>query len=289
MSKNLSDVAQKQFFAEVKHAYQATGKLRPTVRVKTDVVGSTAEFRKMGKGLATKRTPQSEVTPMNVTYSTPTVTLEDWNAAEYTDLFDDAKTNVDERQELAKTIGGAISRRQDQLIIDAINAETYSGSQAIAETFGSSDAFTTDKIREASVHFDDLEIPESDRHIMATSKAKAQLLGTTAPTSSDFAAVKALVNGDMDSWMGFDFHWLGSRSEGGLPVSGNIETNFAYHTPSVGLAVGIDFRTEVNYVPNRTSWLSNGLFSAGSVVIDTDGIVEIKSDNSVDVSQGTNA
>ena len=43
----------------------------------------------------------------------------------------------------------------------------------------------------------------------------------------------------------------------------------------IGLAVGINMRTEVNYVPVKTSWLANGIFSAGSVAIDADGIVEL--------------
>jgi len=44
---------------------------------------------------------------------------------------------------------------------------------------------------------------------------------------------------------------------------------------AIGLAVGVNFRTEVNYIPEKTSWLANGLFSGGSVAIDAEGIVEI--------------
>ena len=44
---------------------------------------------------------------------------------------------------------------------------------------------------------------------------------------------------------------------------------------STGLAVGIDFRTEVNYIAEKTSWLANGLFSAGSVVIDANGFADV--------------
>ena len=44
---------------------------------------------------------------------------------------------------------------------------------------------------------------------------------------------------------------------------------------STGLAVGIDFRATVDWIADKTSWLSNGLFSAGSVVIDPLGIVSV--------------
>ena len=51
--------------------------------------------------------------------------------------------------------------------------------------------------------------------------------------------------------------------------------SYAYDRRAVGLAVGIDFRSEVNYIPEKTSWLANGLFKAGSVGVDALGIVEI--------------
>lgn len=289
MSKPLSNAFVQQFTAEVKHAYQASGKLRDTVRVVDDVTGNTYNFQKMGKGLASQRTPQAEVSPMNVSHSQPSATLKDWIAAEYTDIFDDEKTKISERQALAQTIGKALSRRLDQVIIDTIDGFSASGSQQIAETFGGTDAFSTEKIRNGANHFDDLEIPMEDRHIIATVTAKEQLLGTTAPTSSDFASIKALVNGEIDTWMGFNFHWIGSRNEGGLTVSSDIASNWMYHKSAVGLAIGIDMDVDVDWVPNRTSWLSQGRLSAGGANIDTDGLVEVKSDETVTVNQGTDA
>ena len=69
-----------------------------------------------------------------------------------------------------------------------------------------------------------------------------------------------------------------TRVEGGLVKTANDRACFAFHggqRGSTGLAVGIDFRTTVDWVPEKTSWLSNGLFSAGSVVIDPLGVVSV--------------
>ena len=41
------------------------------------------------------------------------------------------------------------------------------------------------------------------------------------------------------------------------------------------MAVNMNQKTEINYVPEKTSFLVNSMFSAGSVSIDGDGIVEI--------------
>ena len=108
MSKFLPDAAIASFDSDVKLAYQTGSKLRPTVRVKNNVVGSTHRFPKMGKGVATRRTSQSEVQLMNVSHSNATATLSDWNAPELTDLFDDLKNNFDELSELAETAAQAV-------------------------------------------------------------------------------------------------------------------------------------------------------------------------------------
>ena len=122
MSKSLNAAAIAQFDGEVKQAYQAMGVLRGTVRVRTGVVGSTHRFPKLGAGIATQRVPQTDVTPMNLAHTNRTATLSDWNAAEFTDIFDQQKVNFSERAELAFSIAGAITRREDQLIIDALDA-----------------------------------------------------------------------------------------------------------------------------------------------------------------------
>ena len=37
-------------------------------------------------------------------------------------------------------------------------------------------------------------------------------------------------------------------------------------------------KTEINYVPERTSWLTNGVMKAGAVVRDLGGLVKVKYD-----------
>ena len=283
MSRTLTDSASAQFDAEVKQAYQGSGNLRETVRVKAGVVGSSHRFPRIGKGLATPRIPQTDVIPMNVAHAGSVATLENWNAPEYTDIFDQASVSFSERQALANVIASAINRRQDQLIIDALNAAT-STAGSVAKTVGTNAAMDTTKIRRAGKLLDDKGAPSSDRHIVWSSAAKEQMLGSTPATSSDFNAVKALVNGDINSWMGFQFHMVETRDEGGLPLSTNDRTCFAYHGGSmgaVGLAVGMEFKTTVAYIDEKTSWLSNGLFRAGAIDIDPLGIVDITVDESV--------
>lgn len=275
MSKQLTANAVTEFDMEVKHAYQGMGKLRPTVRLRTGVVGSSKVFPKMGKGTATPRTPQTDVVPMNVAHTKATATIEDWNAPEFTDIFDQQKVNYQERAELSTVIAGAITRREDQLIIDA--ADAASSTLTIDNDIGGVDSdLNVAKLRRAARLLDDQGVPGSDRTYVGSVNGKEALLGETEVSSSDFNTIRALVDGEINTFVGFDFKWIETRTEGGLAIDGSLDrTSFAYHKAALGLAVGIDFKTEVNYIAEKTSWLANGLFAAGAIDIDALGLVEM--------------
>ena len=275
MSISLSNAFVTLFDAEVKQAYQGKAMLVGAVRQRRGVEGSTVKFPKVGRGVATPRITQTDVTPLNVGFSNVTCTLSDWNAAEYSDIFSQAKVNFDERSELVQVLGNAIGRRQDQLILDALSAA--SGTGTVSNDIGGSDTnMNVAKLREAKRLLDRANVPPEGRHIILHASGLASLLAETAVTSSDFNTVKALVAGEINTFLGFTFHILGDRSEGGLAIDGSLDrTCFAFHKDAIGYAEGIAPRTEINYIPEKTSWLVNALFSAGSVAIDAECIVKI--------------
>ena len=275
MSVSLSNAFVTLFDAEVKQAYQGKAMLVGAVRQRRGVEGSTVKFPKVGRGVATPRIAQTDVTPLNVGFSNVTCTLGDWNAAEYSDIFSQAKVNFDERSELVQVLGNAIGRRQDQIILDALAAA--SGTGTVSNDIGGSDTnLNVAKLREAKKILDKNNVPPEGRHIILHANGLASLLSETAVTSSDFNTVKALVAGEINTFLGFTFHVLGDRSEGGLAIDGNLDrTCFAFHRDAIGYAEGIAPRTEINYVPEKTSFLVNAIFSAGAVAIDSEGIVKI--------------
>jgi hypothetical protein len=275
MSISLSNAFVTLFDAEVKQAYQGKAMLVGAVRQRKGVEGSTVRFPKVGRGVATPRITQSDVTPLNVGFSNVTCTLSDWNAAEYSDIFSQAKVNFDERSELVQVLGNAIGRRQDQLILDALNAA--SGTGTVSNDIGGTDTnMNVAKLREAKRLLDRANVPPEGRNIILHASGLASLLSETAVTSSDFNTVKALVAGEINTFLGFTFHVLGDRSEGGLAIDGSLDrTCFAFHKDAIGYAEGIAPRTEINYIPEKTSFLVNSVFSAGAVAIDAEGIVKI--------------
>jgi hypothetical protein len=279
MSKNLTAAAVTEFDSDVKHEYQGMKTLRECVTVRNGVVGEAYKFTRMGKGLANQKASQADVTPMDITHSRQTANLDNWNAPEYTDIFDQAEVNFDEKSELAQTIAKAIGRREDQIIIDVMAGITYATSNDQDADTGFSATVATNltvkELRTASKHLNDIEADDSDRFCLTNAQGLDALLATTEITSSDYNSVKALVQGDVDTFMGFKFKKVGTRVEGGIPGSTNASQAYMWHKAAIGIAIGIDLKTTIDWVAQKTSWLANGMYKAGAVAREPQGVVRI--------------
>jgi hypothetical protein len=278
MAQSITNAFVTLFDAEVKQAYQSESSILNCVRLRQGVQGNTYKFPKLGKGSATARIPQTDVTPLNVTYSQVTATMSDFNAAEYSDIFHQAKVNFDERQELVQVVSKAIGRRMDQLIIDALDAASSPSTVAkTVVTSGSAAAsnLNVGKLIAAKKALDAKNVPFDDRHIVIHANSLSGLLADERAISGDFASIKALVSGEINTFLGFNFYILGDRDEGGLPLSSSDRTIYAFHRSACGMAINMNQKTEVNYVPEKPSFLVNSMFSAGAVAIDDEGIVKI--------------
>ena len=271
MSKFLSSVASKEFDSDVKQAYQTMGLLKSCVTNRAGVVGDTYNFRRMGKGLANQKSTADLVTPMDVDHELIPCALTNWNAPEYTDIFDQATVNFDEKRELAYTIAGAIGRRDDQLIIDAMEASTPT-----IPTIGGTGSMDVAKLAAAASALTDQGVPTSDRYIAISASALEQILNDSTITNQDYNTVRLLMAGTINTFMGFEFKIIESRVEGGLALNGSVRSCWAWHRASIGRAQGMDVSTKVDWVPERTSWLCNGMLKSGAVVRDNDGLCKIE-------------
>jgi len=272
MAQNVTTAFVDLFDSEVKQAYQAESLLRGTMRTRTGVAGNTVKFPKIGKGVATIRVPQTDVTPLNVTYAQVTATMSDYIAAEYSDIFQQSHINFDERSELVQVVSKSIARRMDQLCIDAMVGNA--GTTIATSIGGAGTNMNIEKLRATAKAMNVKNVPSEGRYILMHASQLDALLGETEITSQDFASVKALVRGEINSFMGFNILTMGDRDEGGVPKP-STRSCFAWHKDSMGYAESMSQKTEVNYVPEKTSFLVSSMFSAGSVTIDAEGLVQV--------------
>lgn len=275
-----TNAAQISYDVNVKQAYAGASLLRPRVTVKSGVTGASHNFRKFGKGVATQHSSAELITPQDYTHTKVPATLSNWRIGEYTDLFDQAETTVDERALLATANAMAIGRAEDQLIIDALDAATSLAGTVDEDLGGTNSGINADKLRRARRYLVAKGAGQGDLTLAVNAIGQETALAETEVTSADYQTMRALVDADLDKKSAFGFKWvvIEDRAEGGLPTgSSNIRLCFAFDRAAVGLAVGMEPQTRVDFIPERASWLSQAMQKAGSTVIDSEGVVEVQS------------
>jgi hypothetical protein len=274
-----TDAAIAEFDSEVKLVYQGEGVLRSSVRVKTGVVGQQYAFRKMGAGMAYQQTSSAEaITPNDTSHSKIFATMSYWRIGDYTDLFDQTETNIDERTELAQSFAKSIGRAEDQLIINALNAAVSTAGVVASGFGGTNTGLTADKIRHAKRFLVQNQASGTDHYMAINAIALETALAEIELTSADYQTMRVLTDADLKDKkaFGFTFKVIENRLEGGLPTGSTSVTEcFAWDKASTGLAVSGEPTSRVDYIPQNNAWLTQSTLFGGAAVIDPLGVVTI--------------
>jgi hypothetical protein len=256
-----------QFGDEVKHAYTLESRLWNVVRKRTGVVGSTSKFQTLGAVSAYTKTRNADLTVLEPAHAQVTATLTDHYATVLADDLDLLKTNVDIKREYVKTVSKSIAKKIDEIII----AAAIAGSNAA--TAGG--ALTVARAMEVKKMLDNANVPDGGRIYVVGASAMAGFLQQTAVSSSDYNSVKALVQGQVDTFLGFKFVTV-PDSYLTLNVTPTPDTRlcFAFHTDALGVAVGQDPKTSIEWSPDKHAWWIKAVLSMGSVIVDPTGVIE---------------
>jgi hypothetical protein len=282
MSTQITTAMVEQYSSNVQILMQQKdSRLAPLVRVETSVRGKNAFFDQLNATAAVKRTNRHADTPL---VSTPhlrrRVSLYDYDWADLVDNMDVQKVLTDPASNYAINARNAMNRSKDDEIIAAFLATAYGGvdgstSYAFDSSYNvvaaASAGLTLAKLRSAKQILDGNEVDDEDRFCVIGSKQLQDLLGTTEVTSADYNTVKALVNCQVDTFLGFKF----VRSER-LALSSTTRKCIAGQKNSILLAIGIDITTDVG--PRRDKNMATQVYlgmSIGATRMDEDGIVEI--------------
>lgn len=271
MSTSLTAVQQIEFDALVKAEYQSLGfLLRDTVRVRRDVIGATVSFRKVNQIEAVPTGYLQAVTIQDPGYTQTSAILQKYTAPTAVDSVQELTVNFDAKMENAMLVANALGRRSDQIIINSL---AVSPGQTIAEG-GTNMTYT--KYTDIIQFFDNNAVPLPERFVAMSASNFRSLLAADQFVSTFYTQNRVLDKGFIREYLGINLIIIPNMQEGGLPLSGGlIRSTFAWHKQSTGMGIGHDFRTEINYLPRETSWLVNGIFSAGAITIDNLGIIQV--------------
>lgn len=264
MASSITNAFITQFEAEVHMAYQRMGsKLKNLVRTVNGVNGSTVKFQKVAKGSANTKARHAEVVAMDLAHTAVSATLTDYYAADYVDKLDELKVNIDERQVVAQSSAYALGRKTDEVLIAVLDAAT----SIAANVSSSATGMTLIKAKNMMEVFNGLDVPDDNQRYWAVGpKQWSDLLSV-----DQFSRVEYVGPSDLPFPSGFTAkRWMGFLFfvHSGLSTSGSDRLNLAFHKSAIGLGIGSDVRTEVNYIPEKVSHLITSMLSLGSVEID---------------------
>jgi len=303
MSFTVTDAFVQQFTGNVSFiAQQTKSRIRPTV-VEDEITGEASYLEQVAPTAARKVIARHSDSPiMNTQHLRRRVAPYDYDWGDLVDQEDKVRLLIDPTSSYANNAAFALERGIDDELIAAFFGTAYtghSGSTAVTWPNGNSEStptqsagtvvavndwtfgngsgnagLTVSKLIYASVALDAAEgDEEEERFIVVTAKQKGNLLATTEATSSDYNTVRALVDGKIDTFMGFKF----IHSERLLQDSNNYWRIPAYRKSAMGLGIAKDIWGKIDQrADKRFSWYVYAAMSVGGARLEEAKMVEIK-------------
>lgn len=259
MSVQITTAFVEQYKANVTLLAQQKGsRLRGTVEEET-VVGKNAYFDQIGSTAARKRTSRHADTPrMDTPHARRRVSLDPYDWADLIDDEDKVRMLIDPTSSYAMAAAYAMGRSIDDVLIEAVDSIAYTGESGTDQTVFDTNMIVpvnvvesgsaTDvglnvaKLIEGQRLLDARDVdPDEPRYLVWNARQKASLLKTTKATSADYNVIKALVKGDIDTFMGFKFV-LCNR----ILTAGDGDDKVPFYTRSgLKLAIGRNIVTKI--------------------------------------------
>ena len=256
MSIQITTSFVEQYSSNVSMLSQQMGsKLRGSVDVE-NINGKNAFFDQVGVTAAQLRTSRHGDTPqIDTPHSRRRLSLADYEWADLVDDVDKVRMLVDPTSSYAKAAAAAMNRAMDDVIITAFNASASTGvaggsstalpSSQKTATSDQSDGLTIAKLLAAKKILDNNDVdPSLKRYIVCGPQQISDLLGTKQLTSSDFATVKALAEGSVNSFLGFDFIMSTRLNKDATNTTDRLV--FAYTEDAIKLGIGKDISAKIS-------------------------------------------
>ncbi|MBE6453564.1 MAG: hypothetical protein E7017_01590 [Alphaproteobacteria bacterium] len=263
MAENSQYVIRDQAYSAVilPLARQEKSVLYDTVFVRTDFTGKSIYQDQIGNWSMTAKEGTNVDTPANdPNLGRTRIDMKTYHDARLLDRTLNLQTLADPMSMASICVQSAVGVQIDTVIYGAFGGVAYRGENGeTAVSFPEANVIAADlggaglncaKLRRLAKEFDAKGIPAGDRYFAGGAAQKEQLLGTTEATSADYNSVRALVSGDINTFLGFKFKWL---PDGIITKSGDNAECYGYHKTGVcfgmleELFLRIDERKDKSY------------------------------------------
>lgn len=277
MSTQITVAFVQQYKANVLLLSQQRGsRYRNTVMTEM-VTGKSAYFERVGEVSMVQATSRHDDTPqIDTPHSRRKVDLATYRWADLIDNADKVRMLIDPQSPYANLAAMAAGRQMDDVILDAAVGNAFAGETGATtvalptaqKVAAASAGLTIAKLIAAKEILDEGDVdPMIPRTIAIRPDGMTDLLGTTEVTSADFNTVKALVQGQLDTFMGFKFVMSN------LVPSGKA---IVWSRNAMALAIGSEPRVRISERDDKN--YSTQVFvemNIGATRVEDEGVVEI--------------
>lgn len=148
------------------------------------------------------------------------------------DNLDKARQVVDPANAIVTAMRFGRYRKSDAKIMAGLYAPSREGETGetitpfpVANILSNSGKLSLDKLHKHSKAHDNGKVPGMKRFWLGGASDKDWLLKTTEVRSSDYNSVKALVNGEINTFMGFEFIWVADDE---IPIVAGKRRNLSW-------------------------------------------------------------
>ena len=259
-------------------AQQKYSKLLNTVFIKPNVKGKTFFQDQIGEWSMSTKGGRNVVTPNNdPVLSRRMGTMIDYHDNRLLDRGDELRSISDPKSSYTIAAARSLGRKIDDVIIAAAlgtsnTGETGSGTAATPSTVSvTADSLSLKNVAAAKLALDDADVEEEDRYLVINPTLLSSALQEEKMSSADYAVVKALVNGDINTFMGFN--WITSTRLS--QQSGLVGLVYQKYAMCLAMAaqplVRTDERKDLSY-----SWQIYYELNVGAVRLEEDRIRQLR-------------
>ncbi len=251
MSDNITEARIRQYSSTVEHlAQQMHSRFRDKVRVDTAIKGKMSLYNQIGAVELEDKISRHQKTPtMDVPHLRRALFCRKRHAGVLVDEEDLTDIMTDPTSDYGAALSKGSGRKQDSVILTAMFGDAKTGEEGdVTVTLPPSQkevtvaGITQAKIMFAKKTLDGNEVDELiPRYAALSSEQYDELLQTAQIVNSDFNTVHALVKGEINTWVGFE--WC--RSERLPYASGTIRQCPFWAKDGVLLGVKGDTRVRV--------------------------------------------
>lgn len=237
-------------------------------------------------------TPYSDTKLTELEHTSRWITGREFDVAVLVDRLDTLKMIYDPTNPYVERFRQAHERKRDEIIVDQFFATALSGKTAnttnaykAANTVADgATGFTLAKLRALRklMKKRNLDLRSIKPLILTNGEAIDDLLGETSPpavTSSDYAAIKALVDGEVNYFMGFNFLPFEDYNAKGIPFkvgSTTVRSSPAWIPDGMHYGTWQDLVITISNRPDKNNIKQiHGTFTAGSTRIEEDKVFAI--------------